>query len=118
MRTTIGVKAPDFSSGRAIVSPLSIAARDLITASWITRFPAVLAVTSSPCRIDTPDATSVPSVRVNLDTAALRSRSPTNGTRQHQPVHASRRPLARAVHACRTSSASTGTAPARAHQYR
>ena len=65
--------------GPAIVSPPAIEARLPITASWMTRLPAVFAVISSPSRIDTPDATSVPSVRVKRATAALRCRSPRIG---------------------------------------
>ena len=51
----------------------------------MTRLPAVLAVISSPSRIDTPDEISVPSVRVKRDTADLRSTSPSTGTLSSKP---------------------------------
>ena len=56
-----------------------------MTASWMTRLPAVLAVISRPSRIETPELISVPSVRVKRDTADLRSTSPSTGSVQHQP---------------------------------
>jgi hypothetical protein len=43
--------------------------------------PEVRAVIWSPSRIDTPEETSVPSVRVKRDTADLRSSSPSTGIR-------------------------------------
>src|SRR6185295_18153028 len=75
----MGGKTFDFCSGAAIVSPPAIDARDSITALWMTMLPAVRAVISSPSRIETPDEINVPSVRVNRETADLRSRSPSTG---------------------------------------
>src|SRR3989442_14624418 len=76
MEMAIGGNTLDFASGWAIVSPPAIEARESITALWITMFPAVRAVISRPSRIDTPDEISVPRVRVNRDTADLRSTAP------------------------------------------
>ena len=47
----------------------------------MTLFPAVRATMSSPSRIGTPLVMSVPSVRVNLATATLRTSMPTTGSR-------------------------------------
>src|SRR5688572_33117942 len=84
MEITIGGKTFDFCSGAAMVSPPAIDARDSMTALWITMLPAVRAVISRPSRIDTPEEISVPSVRVNRDTADLRSRSPSTGMRTEE----------------------------------
>src|SRR3970282_1242119 len=51
----------------------------------MTRLPAVLAVISSPSRIETPEETRVPRVRVNRDTADFRRRSPRNGALRRAP---------------------------------
>ena len=77
---TIGGNTLDLASGAEIVSPPAIEARDSITALWITMLPAVRAVISRPSRMDTPDEIRVPSVRVNRDTADLRSTSPSTGS--------------------------------------
>ncbi len=69
-----------------MVSPPAMEARESITASWMTRFPAVFAVISSPSRMETPEETRVPRVRVNRATAAFRWRSPKIGTAQKKPV--------------------------------
>ena len=68
-----------------MVSPPAIDARDSITASWMTRLPAVLAVISRPSRMLTPDEISVPSVRVKRDTADLRTTSPSTGALSIRP---------------------------------
>ena len=78
---TIGGKTWDFFSGAEIVSPPAIDARDSMIASWITRLPEVFAVISRPSRMLTPDAISVPRVRVKRDTADFRSTSPSTGIR-------------------------------------
>ena len=62
-----------------MVSPPAIDVRDSMMASEITRLPAVFAVISSPSRIETPDPIRVPNVRVNRETADLRSTSPSTG---------------------------------------
>jgi hypothetical protein len=77
--TTMGGKTPEALSGSAMVAPPAMEAREAITASWMTRLPAVRAVICSPSRIDTPEETSVPSVRVKRDTADLRSIPPSTG---------------------------------------
>ncbi len=68
-----------------MVSPPAMDARDSITALWITMLPAVRAVISSPSRIDTPEDTSVPRVRVKRETADLRSTSPSTGALSSSP---------------------------------
>ncbi len=68
-----------------MVSPPAIECREDMIASWMTRFPAVRAVISRPSRIETPEDTRVPRVRVKRDTADLRSRSPRTGDRSSAP---------------------------------
>src|SRR4029078_9792473 len=72
-------------SGAAMVSPPAIDWRDSMTAVGITMLPAVLAVISSPSRIDTPEEISVPSVRVKRDTADFRRMSPSTGALSIRP---------------------------------
>ncbi len=79
--TTIGGKTLDWRSGAEIVSPSRMLARAAMIASSITLLPAVRAVISRPVRIGTPEAISVPSVRVKRATEPLRSTSPSTGIR-------------------------------------
>ena len=88
----MGGNTPDSLSGPDIVSPPAIEAREFMTASWMTRFPAVFAVISRPSKIDTPDDTNVPSVRVKRATAAFRCRSPRIGKTSISLSMASRPP--------------------------
>jgi hypothetical protein len=85
MLITIGGNTADFSSGAAMVSPPAMDWRDCITALWMTWLPAVLAVISSPSRIETPELTRVPRVRVKRETADFRSTSPSTGARSSAP---------------------------------
>jgi hypothetical protein len=107
MLITIGGNTWLFASGAAIVSPPAMLARDCRIASWITRFPAVRAVISSPSRMLTPEPISVPSVRVKRDTAALRSTSPSTG------IFSSSRSITSLPPAWRSSSARATPPPPR-----
>ena len=60
--------------------PSLILAREKKMASSTTTLPAVRATMSSASRIGTPEASSVPSVRVKRATAILRSVGPITGS--------------------------------------
>ena len=78
--TTIGGNTAVSFSGCAIVSPRSMLLRVVRIASSTIALPAVRAVMSSASRIDTPEASSVDSVRQKRATAILRISMPRMGS--------------------------------------
>ena len=80
MWTTIAGKTGVLRSGSASVRPVVTAVRAFMTAASTTRLPADRAVMSNPSRIGTPDARSVPMVRVKRATATFLISVPMTGT--------------------------------------
>src|SRR5579863_7376508 len=73
-------KTSDSFSGSVRLLPSSSDLRTFISERSTTALPAVLAVISSPSRMGTPLAISVPNVRVNRATAIFRITIPTTGS--------------------------------------
>ena len=69
-----------------MLSPRSMLRRVASSASSTTALPQVEAVMSSPSRIGTPDAMSVPSVRQNRATAIFRRSGPSDRQREQPAV--------------------------------
>ena len=79
IETTIGGNTPEAASGSVMDSPSFTASCTVWSAFTITLLPAVSRTIWSAWRIGTPDASSVPSVRVTCEIAVRFTSVPVTG---------------------------------------